>query len=462
MPNKGNIVIIGGGLGGYVAAIRGAQLGAQVVLIEKDTLGGTCVNRGCIPTKALLHSADVLSLAKEAETFGIRIEKASLDFPAVMKRKEDVVKRLVSGVTSLMRKNKVKVIKGTGSMIEPRMVKILENNEEIKGDSIIIATGSKAATVSIKGINESGVITSDEALVMEQLPQSTLIIGGGVIGLELAQILSRMGAKVTVVEMMPQILPNEDTESAQILEGILKEDGIEVVTGATVTSIASTGHGKKMVSFSTKEGGEEKRIVEKVLLAVGRCPYTDDLGIEKLGIAMDNYRIIANERMETNIPGIYAVGDVVGGLMLAHLAAAEGKCAVENAMSLDSRMDYRAVPRCVYTSPEMAGVGLTEEEAKKEYQDVQVGRFPFIANGRAVTLDKAKGMVKIIADAKYGQVLGVHIVGPQATELIAEAMLGIQLEATIKDIASAIQAHPTLSEALMEAALGVEGKAIHI
>ena len=458
---RNNIIVIGGGVGGYVAAIHGARLGAQVVLVEKDTLGGTCLNRGCIPTKALLQSADVLSLARGAETFGVLIEKASLDFSAAMKRKETVVKQLVSGVNSLMRKNKIRVVKGTGTIIDPRTVKVLESNEEVKGDSIIIATGSKPSTVLVEGINEPGVITSDEALVMEQLPQSTVVIGGGVIGLEFAQILSRMGVKVIVVEMMPQILPTEDTEMARILEQVLKEDGIEVFTGATVTGITGTKQGEKKVSF-TKAGGEEERTVEKVLVAVGRCPNTDDLGIEKLGIVMDGDRIVASERMETNIPGVYAVGDVVGGLMLAHVAMAEGKCAMENTIGSDSKIDYRAVPRCVYTSPEMAGVGLTEEQANEEYQNVKVGRFPFIANGRAVILNETKGMVKIIAEAKYGQILGVQIVGSQATELIAEAMLGIQLEATINDIASSIHAHPTLSEVMMEAALGVEGKAIHI
>ncbi|MFC1981271.1 dihydrolipoyl dehydrogenase [Chloroflexota bacterium] len=461
IPDSTNIVIIGGGPGGYIAAIRAAQLGAQVVLIEKDTLGGTCLKRGCIPTKALLQSANTLTLVKKAEVFGVFAEKATLDFSLAMKWKETVVGSLVGGVSSLMRKNKVNIIKGTGILIEPKRVKVLESKEEIKGDSIIIATGSKPLMIPIKGINESGVMTSDDVLVMNQLPQSVLIIGGGIVGLEFAQILGKMGVKVTVVEIMPHILPGEDVELTQMLEAILREDGIDIFCGGKVTDIESTAQGAKRVLFTTADGGNAMRMVEKVLLAMGRCPYTDDLGIEKVGIALDNGRIVVDERMETNIRGVYAVGDVVGRLMLANVAMSEGRCAAENAMGLDSKMDYRVVPRCIYTSPEMAAVGLTEAEANKKYQDVQVGRFPFIANGRALTLNETRGMAKIVTNSKYGEILGVHIIGPEASELIAEAALAIKLEATPQEIASCIHAHPTLSEAVMEAALGVEGRAIH-
>jgi len=462
MADSKNIIVIGGGPGGYVAAIRAAQLGAQVVLVEKGALGGTCVNWGCIPTKALLRSAEVLSLAKKAETFGVIIEKVSLDFASAMKWKESTIKRSVSGITSLMRKNKVKVIKGTGAIIDPKTVRVIESKEEIKGDSIIIATGSKTATVPIKGIDGQGVMTSDDALVMDQLPQSVLIVGGGVVGLEFAQVLGRMGAKVTVVEMMPQVLPGEDAEVAQMLTEVLKKGGIEIYSGATITSIEDAKPDGKKASFTTADGSKEEKTVEKVLVAVGRRPNTDDLGIEKLGVAMEKGRIVVNERMETSVPGIYAIGDVVGGVMLAHVAMVEGKCAVENAMGLSSKADYLAVPRCIYTSPEVAAVGLTEADAKKEYQDIRVGRFPFIANGRASTLNEAEGLVKIVTDAKYGQILGVQILGPEASELIAEVVLAMQLEATPEEIASCIHAHPTLSEAIMEAALNVDGKALNI
>jgi len=456
------IVIIGGGTGGYVAAIRAAQLNAQVTLIEKDTLGGTCLNRGCIPTKALLQSAELLADIRNAAAFGISTGEISLDFSEVNKRKEAIVKQLVGGVSSLMRKNKINVIKATATVLDPKTVKILGEDDKIEADSIIIATGSKPALIPINGIDQPGVITSDEVLTMEQLPESVVIVGGGVIGLEFAEIMSRMGSKVTIMEMMPQILPTEDTEIASALESMLTGEGIGILTSSSVTGISVVNQKDRVVSFTTKDGIAEERRAEKVLVAVGRSPYTDELGVAQLGLTTDKGRLVVNEKMETNIPGIYAVGDVVGGFMLAHVAMEEGKCAVENIMGAERKMDYRAVPRCVYTSPEVAAVGLTEAEAKEEYGDIKVGRFPFIANGRALIHHETRGMVKVIADASYGQLLGVHILGPQATELIAEATLGIQMEATFEDIASAIHAHPTLSETMMEAALSTGGKAIHL
>ena len=458
---KNNITIIGAGPGGYVAAIRAAQLGAQVTLIEKDTLGGTCLNRGCTPTKALLHSVDVFSLVQNAKTFGVVANKVSLDFSELTRRKEMVVKQLVSGVTALMRKNKIKVVTGTGTLINSRTVRVAENGEEIKSDSIIIATGSEPVVPRIDGIDSSGVLNSDGFLSISQLPSSTVILGGGVIGLEFAQISGRMGAKVTIIEMMPQIIPREDMEIASLLRDILKQDGIEIFTGAEVTHIEGTEQGEKVISFRTKEGDSQIK-AEQVVISVGRQANTDGLGIEKLGITSDKGRIVVNEQMETSVSGVYAIGDVIGGHMLAHVAMHEGICAAENALGNKNQMSYRAVPRCVYTLPEMAAVGLTEAEAREEHQDVQVGRFSFSGNGRALTLNQTQGMVKIIADTTYGEILGVHIIGPNATELIAEAVLAIQLEATYKDLANAIHAHPTLSEAMGEAALGVEGRTIHL
>jgi len=456
-----NIIIIGGGPGGYVAAIRAAQLGTQVTLIEKDSLGGTCINRGCIPTKALLQSADLLESIKHSETFGILVDKISLDFSAVVKRKKAVVERLVDGVTYLMRKNKVNVIRGTATLIDSKTVGILESNDKIKCDNIVIATGSKPSTISIKGNDEPDVIDSDQALTMDQLPKSIVIIGGGVIGLEFAQIMHRMGSKVTIMEIMPHILPAEDTEIARLLESILKKDGIDIFTSATVTGISGVEQNKK-VTFTDKEGDNQETTAEKVLVAVGRSPCTDDLGANKLGLAMDKGKIIANEYMETNIPGVYAIGDVVGGLMLAHKAMEEGKCAVENIMGARNKMNYNAIPRCVYTSPELAGVGLTEVSASEKYGDIKVGRCPFIANGKAIIYNKTGGMVKIIAEAKHGEILGAYIIGPQATELIAETVLEIKKKGVFEDIASTIHAHPTLSEAAMEAALDIGGRQISL
>ena len=458
-----SLIIIGGGTGGYVAAIRAAQLGAQVTIIEKDRLGGTCLNRGCIPTKALLQSANLLTDMKNAAVFGMSAKEVSMDFSAVQKRKQAVVDQLVNGVSALMRKNKIQVIEAAATLIDPKTVRLLGSDDKLTADNIIIATGSKPAKIPLEGIYQPGVITSDEALTMEQPPKSIVIVGGGVIGLEFAQIMSRMGGKVTIIEMMPQILPAEDAEIATILESLLGGEGIEVFTNSSVTGISSVNEKEKSVSFTAKNNGSiQERIVEKVLIAVGRSPFTDELGVEQLSLATDNGKLVVNERMETNVPGIYAIGDVTGGFMLAHVAMEEGKCAVENIMGANRKMDYLTVPRCVYTSPELAAVGLTESEAKAEHGEIKIGRSPFSANGKALINNEATGMVKIIADAEYGQLLGIHIVGPHATELIAEAVLGIRLETTFEDIASTIHAHPTLSEAIMEAALSTGGKAIHI
>lgn len=459
-----NIVIIGGGPGGYVAALRAAQLNAQVTLIEMDTIGGTCLNRGCIPTKVLLHSADIHAKIKKASIFGVLVEKVTIDFAAVTQRKKAVVNQLVGGVTSLLqrKKNQIRIIKGVGTILDPKTVGILGEQEKIKADNIIIATGSKPAKVSIKGIDEPGIITSDEALSLEQIPKKIIIIGGGVIGLEFGQIFQRMGSKVTILEIMSQILPSEDKEIANTFENILKKEGIEIITETTVKSVISTNKGEKVVTFTTKQAGsDQERIAEKVLLAVGRTPNIDNLGIEKIGLAINKGKIIVNKQMETNIPGIFAIGDVVGKYMLAHVAMEEGKCAVENCMGFNRSMDYRAVPRCVYTSPELAGVGITESEAKENYGNIKVARYPLIANGKALILNETAGLVKIITDERYGQILGVQIISPNAVELIGEAVLGIKMEATFEDIASTIHAHPTISEAIMEAALGIEGKTIH-
>jgi dihydrolipoamide dehydrogenase len=459
MSDTKRIIVIGGGVGGYTAAIRAAQLGAHVVLIEKDSLGGTCVNRGCIPTKALMQSAAVYSLAKKAATFGVRVDQVSLDFHLAMAWKDATVERVVGGVGSLMRKNKIEVVKGTGTLVDHKTVRIAETEQDIECDNVIIATGSKPSWPRINGVDEPGVMTSDEALAMAELPQSLLIIGGGVVGLELAQIFHEMGAKVTVLEMMPHILPNEDAEIAGALERILDEQGIEVFTGATVDGMSGTE--QKRVSFAGASGREE-RTVDKVLATVGRTPNTDDLGIEELELDVDSGRIVVNEHMETSIPGLYAIGDVVGRMMLAHVASEEAKCAVENIMESECRVKYQAIPRCVYTFPEVAAVGLTEEEAREKHSDVKIGKFPFTASGRAVTLNETRGLVKFVVGAEFGEILGIHILGPEASELIAEAVFAMQAEATYEDIASCVHAHPTLSEAIMEAALAIEGRSTNI
>ncbi|MBW2183563.1 MAG: dihydrolipoyl dehydrogenase [Deltaproteobacteria bacterium] len=451
-----NLVVIGGGPGGYPAAIRAAQLGAKVTIIEKDKFGGTCLNRGCIPTKSLLQSAGMYHSAKNAGVFGVKTSGVTLDFPAVMNRKNTVVKQLVGGLGGILKSHGMKIINGTGTLIDATTVKIIETGEEVKADKIIIATGSVPSKVPIEGVDQDGVITSDEALNLKKLPKSILIIGGGVIGMEFAQVLSRMDVEVTVVEMLPQILPYEDAEIVAGFTGLVKKEGVEIHTNTSVSKIAAKGK-KKLVTF-----GDKQKEVELVLVAVGRSPYTEGLGLDKVGIKMDKNFINVNEFLETSVKGIYAIGDVIGNFMLAHVATAEGECAAQNALGQPHRMDRRSTPRAVYTTPEVASVGLSEADAKKQYGDLQIGRFPFVGCGKALVINETSGMVKIIADKKYGEVLGVAILGPHATDLINEAALAIQMEATFEEIAHTIHAHPTIAESIMEAALDVDAKAIHM
>ena len=451
-----HVVVIGGGPGGYPAAIRVAQLGGKVTIIEKDEFGGTCLNRGCIPTKSLLQSAGVYHLAKESKVFGINMSGASVDFPAVMARKNTVVKQLVGGLGGILKSHGMTIVKGTAEIVDATTVKVKETGETIKADKIIIATGSVPSKVPIPGIDLPGVINSDGALSLDKLPKSILIIGGGVIGMEFAQVMKRMDVEVTVVEMLPQILPTEDEEIAKAFSGMIQKEGIEIFTSTTVSKIEAKGD-KKLVSF-----GDKQKEVDLVLVAVGRAPYTEGLGLDKVGVAMEKGFVKVNDYLETSVPGIYAIGDAIGNYMLAHVATAEGETAAQNVLGHKHKMSYRSVPRAVYTSPEVASVGMTEKEAKAKYGDVQIGRFPFVGCGKALVINETGGLVKIIADKRYGEVLGVAILGPHATDLINEAALAIQMEATFEEMAHTIHAHPTIAESIMEAALDVDKKAIHM
>ena len=458
--SKINLVVIGGGPGGYPAAIRAAQIGARVTLIENRDLGGTCLNRGCIPTKALLQSARFLTQMKTAQDFGVVTGEVKCDFAKAMQQKTKIVRRLVVGVGSLLKSNSIKVVKGTATLTDAHTIVIKETNEQIKADRLIIATGSVPSKPSIPGIEESRVITTDDVLALKELPKSITILGSHIFGVEFAQIFHAMGSQVTIIEPGPQILPDEDAELVKGLSNQMIKDGITIVTSAQVKKIAPK-NGSVSLTYANSAGDKEV-VAEKILCGSKQKPYYEGLGIEKLGIKTTDGAIVVNERMETSIPHVYAIGDVIGGLMYAHVATAEGECAAENALGIPKKMSYRAAPRCLYTSPELAGVGLTEQEAKEKYGQVKVGRFPLVASGRALTIGDTTGMVKVIAETKYGEVVGVHILGLQATELIAEAVLGIQMEATFEDFAHTIHAHPTLSEGLMEAALDVDGMAINM
>ncbi|HDP36621.1 MAG TPA: dihydrolipoyl dehydrogenase [Candidatus Atribacteria bacterium] len=463
MNEKMDVAIIGGGPGGYVSAIKAAHLGLKAVLIEKDKLGGVCLNKGCIPTKALVSTAEVLNHLQRAGEFGIKVKDYSIDFPALMKRKDLITRRLSSGVEQLMKANQIRVIRGEGQIIEPGTVEVTDiagEKEIIKTKNIIIATGSKVMRLPIPGIDNEGVITSDEALSLSELPSRMIIIGGGVVGIEFAGIFKALGVEVNVVEMLPRILLPIDEEIARRLTQILKRKGIEILTDCKVKEIKKN-HQNLEVLVSTNDG--EKRLeTEKVLLAAGRVPELRNIDVQRLGIELEKGAIKIDEKMRTNIPGIYAVGDVVGKIMLAHVASREGIVAVENIFGKEVLMDYKVVPNCVFSIPEVASVGLTEEEARKENSNIKVSKFPFMANGKALGMGETEGMIKIIAEADTSELLGLHILGAHASDLIAEGALALSMEATAFEIVNTIHAHPTLAEAIAEAAEGILGKPIHL
>jgi dihydrolipoamide dehydrogenase len=452
MAEKKRITIIGGGVAGYPAAIRAARLGAEVTLIEREALGGTCLNWGCIPTKALLQSAETLACIRNSEIFGVRVSGFELDFQAVMNRKAAVVERLTKGVRSLLAAKKIRVVNGTAEFVDSRTVRIRETDEKVTSDNILIATGSVPSYPPIEGLESSGAWNSNDVLSMENIPSRAVIIGGGFIGIEYAQILKAFGTDVTVLELMPQIIPGIDREIAATLQRLLVRSGIKVVTGARVVRISAGGTQKSVLY--TCEGRSEELETERIVLAAGRKPDFSYLGIDRVGLGVSKGAIAVNDRLETSVPGIYAAGDVIGGIMLAHVATAEGDLAAKNMMGASFRMEHGTVPGCVYTQPEIATVGLTEDKAKEE-ADIEIGRFFFRANGKAVIMNETEGMVKIVGDRKSGHVLGVHILGPHATDLISEAVLGMRLGMTMKDLAEAIHPHPSLSETIMEAAQAV-------
>ena len=456
-----NIAIIGGGPGGYVAAIRAAQLGANVQLIECDSLGGTCLNRGCIPTKALLHAAETLEDARDGAKLGV-IAEPKLDFSKTVQYKNETVKKLVLGVTGLMRANKIEVINGEASFTGAKALSVKKAGGEslaLTPDRIIIAAGSEPARPPIPGIDTPCCIDSTGALSLEAVPARIAIIGGGVIGVEMATAFSAFGSEVTIIEMMPEILPMMDSELVALLRVKLKNAGITVITGAKVLSVA--GDEKSGRVAYDLAGAESFVEAEKILVSTGRKIATDSLNLAAAGIANERGRILVNARQETNVSGIYAIGDCTGGSMLAHVASAQGEVSAENAAGHSAEYNALTNPSCVYTRPELAGAGLTEDAAKAKGLDIKVGHFPLMANGKTQIVG-SDGLVKIIAGRKYGEILGVHIMGPRATDLISATALMIGLEATSDELINTIFAHPTIAESIREAALNLEGRPIHI
>lgn len=462
MNNNGktHVLVIGGGPGGYPAAIKAAQLGADVTLVDRDGLGGTCLHRGCIPTKFLLKSA------KDYAVYNAYAKKnnqtaAPPDAAELLKKKSSVVRQLTMGTGSLLKKNGVRVIAGTAVFEDKNTVVVKETGERIQPTATIIATGSRVIRPPIPGMDLTGVVDSDSILDLDRIPKSLVVIGGGYIGLEFSQIFNTLGAEVNVVEMLPGIIPTADAEAAQAMQKILTGTGISITTGSTVRKIETDPGG---LCLTYEHNGEEKAVTaEMVLVAVGRAPQLEGLNIAAAGIrAEKNGTVTINAKCETGVAGIYAVGDVTGGLMLAHKASAEGECAAMNACGRSWELPYDVIPSVMYTFPEMASVGLTEEAAGQRHGELRIGRFPFAANGRAVLSGDANGFVKVIADAETDCIVGTTIIGPEAGHLIGEAALAIQMEATMEEVAETVHAHPTLSEAFREACLEAKGEAIHI
>lgn len=454
-----DIVVIGGGPGGYVGAIRAAQMGAKAALIEKDALGGTCLNRGCIPTKALYYSAKTIATVKKAAEFGVNTGEVTFDIAKAVDRKDDVVKKLVGGVGQLLKGNGVTVINGTGSIEAIGKVKVEKKDgttEVITAKNIIIATGSEPAMIPAFNIDRENVITSTEALNLKKLPKSILIIGGGVMGCEFANIFSKFGSSVKVVELLPTILSTEDKQVVKTIAKAFKDAGIEVLTEANVESIVVTADG---VKTRLKDGKEF--LTEKVLVTIGRSFNSTGIGLEKAGVEVEKGRIKVNNKMETNVKGIYAIGDVTGQMLLAHIASAGAIVAVENALGKDKWMDYSAVPGGIFTDPEIASVGLREKDAEAKGVKITVGRFPYAASGKALTMAETEGFMQIITEEGTDRVLGATIVGAHATDLIGEVAIVVKGGGKLKHITETIHAHPTLPEIVLEAAEDVHGMAIH-
>lgn len=461
-----DLAVIGAGPGGYVASIRAAQLGMRVALVERDRLGGICLNWGCIPTKALLQSAHILSLMRHAEEYGIHADNLRADFGIAVKRSREKAQRLSKGIEFLMRKHKVAVFSGEARFTSAKELEVGGADEKTKGsiraERFLLATGSRPRLLSNLTVDGKVVLTSTEAMLLNRAPASMIIIGGGAIGVEFADIYQAYGTAVTIIELLPTILPYEDEEITALLHRSLTKKGIKILTGTKVEQvIVEAGNAK--VRVSSNDGSQELS-GETVLVAVGRTANSEVGGLKELGIAMKNGYVAVNEWMESSVAGIYAIGDLVGAPLLAHKASHEGIVAVEKMAKLGdvTPVDPRRIPSCTYCYPQVASIGLTEAKAKAEGYTIRVGRFPFSASGMAMTLGETEGIVKVIADATHGEILGVHIMGAHATELIAEAGLAIALEATPEEIAESIHAHPTLSEAMGEAALATLGRAIHV
>ncbi len=461
---KYDIIIIGSGPGGYVTAIRASQLGFKVAVVEKEHLGGVCLNWGCIPTKALLKSAQVYDYLKHVDQYGLKAEAIDKDFSAVVKRSRNVADGMSKGVQFLMKKNKIDIIEGFGKIKTGKKVAVTNSEgktTEYSADHIIIATGARSRELPFMPIDGKKVIGYRGALALSEQPKKMIIVGSGAIGVEFAYFYNAMGTDVTIIEYLPKIVPLEDDEVSKQFERSLKKQGIKIMTNSSVTAVDISGKGVK-ASLKTKKG-EETLEADILLSAVGIKSNIENIGLEDVGIVVDNDKILVNDFYQTNLPGYYAIGDVVPGPALAHVASAEGITCVEKIAGLHAEaIDYGNIPGCTYATPEIASVGLTEQACKEQGLDIKVGKFPFSASGKASAAGTTDGFVKVIFDAKYGEWLGCHMIGAGVTDMIAEAVLGRKLETTGHEVLKTIHPHPTMSEAVMEAVAAAYDEVIHL
>ncbi len=461
MDSNYDLAVIGSGPGGYVAAIRAGQLGLKTAIIEKESLGGVCLNWGCIPSKALLKNAEILSYINRADEFGLKFDNFHADYSVAVDRSRKVVERNVKGVDFLLKKNKVDQIHGTGKLAGPGKVEVAPDGTIVDAKNIILATGSRPRSIPPLPIDGDRVITSRESIVLTDLPSSVVIVGGGAIGVEFAYIYRMYGVDVTVVELLPRLVPNEDEEISAQLERAFKKRGINVLTGAGVTGVETRPDG--VTVNIDQDGAAQSLECDKVLVAIGVQPNVEGLGLEPLSIATEKFGIVVDDVFSTNVPGVYAIGDVTGKMPLAHVASAQAVSAVEHIAGMETQpLDYAYMPRATYCQPQIASFGLTEAQARDQGHEVNVGTFNVMANGKALAMGETEGLVKLVVDARYGELLGGHMIGPEVTELLGELSMTRMLEGTTLELGWAVHPHPSISEMLKEAALSAQGRAVHM
>ena len=461
MAQDYDLVVIGAGPGGYVAAIRAAQLGLKTAIVERESLGGVCLNWGCIPSKSLLKNAEVLSYFHRAKEFGLHFDNFHADYSAAIERSRAVVDRNVKGVTYLLRKNQVDHISGTATLKGNGVVEIAPEGQRLNSKNIIVATGARPRSIPPLPLDQERIITSRESILLEELPKSIVIVGGGAIGVEFAYLYKMYGVEVTVVELLPHLVPNEDEDISRQLERSFAKQRINVITGAGVTGVNQRLDG--LTVKLDKDGVEQSVECDKVLAAIGIQPNSEGLGLEELSVETQGGYIQIDGQMSTNVTGIYAIGDVTGKLALAHVASAQGVAVAEHLAGMETQpLDYTLMPRATYCQPQIASFGLTEAQAKELGHDVNIGEFNVRANGKAMAMGEIDGLVKLVVDARYGEILGGHMIGPEVTELLGELSLTKLLEGTTLELGWAVHAHPSISEMIKEAALAAQGRSIHM